>query len=779
LLCGLVAEWVRPDAAAAADAAMAVVLIDDGPFTRNRVVQVAVATDGVAPGPVIEARVSNSPATVDGVLVDGQAIEGWTDWTLAAGADGPRTVYGQLRYEGGAWSAVGSTVVTLGTSPESSVYFDIDANGIHHDGTTTRPEPDWHALSRTPDQRIVAQAITPEVRDFTAFTIHASDWRLTFYHQDDSVPAGTYVAAGTHHHLPCESTCVVIASGHDQCSGAGPFLIHEVALTPEGDVDRLSADFRLDCSIHGVMAGSIRYGSDVDIVAVDQSPERLRFGTVTLGDPPIERSVTFEAIGPAAATFGQASLIDEPATDYSITGDDCSGTTLDTGETCSITVRFSATAREYRYARLVMPDNSARGGRQVRLFGDAVQSTSLSLSVVPPAVAPGRADVTVTVTPASAGFAVLALDGGMARGQPTTTELANPSRLELRYSVAVTPGMHRFEASLDGRNWHLPAEPKQVEVTIPDTGRPWGWVQIGSGASTDTRDVTVTAFVDLVDLPISTVALSNDGVNWTERTYHQAQQSWTLTAGGGVKTVYVKWLEQPTGYWSPVHSDTIVLETTPPTATAPTRALVGGTLSAGKAPVRIAWSGSDGGSGIASYKVRMQTDGGAWTTIESATTATSLTRHLAPGHTYRFGVRARDKAGNEGAYAFGSTFRVSGYQESSTRVRYAGTWGTGTSSAYWGGKAKSASAAGTKATFTFTGRSVAWVSLKAANRGKATVYVNGTKVATVDLYSATTKGHQVVWTRSWSTSATRTITIRVSGTAGRPKVPIDGFVVGS
>jgi hypothetical protein len=77
---------------------------------------------------------------------------------------------------------------------------------------------------------------------------------------------------------------------------------------------------------------------------------------------------------------------------------------------------------------------------------------------------------------------------------------------------------------------------------------------------------------------------------------------------------------------------------------------------------------------------------------------------------------------------------------------------------------------------TFTGRSVAWVARTGPNRGVATVYVNGTKFATVDLYSPAYGNQRVVWARNWSTSAARTITIRVAGTSGRPLVDLDALV---
>jgi hypothetical protein len=51
--------------------------------------------------------------------------------------------------------------------------------------------------------------------------------------------------------------------------------------------------------------------------------------------------------------------------------------------------------------------------------------------------------------------------------------------------------------------------------------------------------------------------------------------------------------------------------------------------------------------------------------------------------------------------------------------------------------------------------------------------------ATVDLYSATTLRQRIVWSANYSTSATRTVTIKVLGTSGRPRVDVDGFIVGS
>jgi hypothetical protein len=277
---------------------------------------------------------------------------------------------------------------------------------------------------------------------------------------------------------------------------------------------------------------------------------------------------------------------------------------------------------------------------------------------------------------------------------------------------------------------------------------------------------------------VSQVRLSNDGTAWTTRSYAPSQ-SWSLTATNGTKTVYVRWRDSA-GNWSGVKTDTITLDTVAPTVTAPSRTFVtGSAISSGKVSVRLGWSGSDVTSGIARYELAQSTDGKAWATVSTSLTAKALDRALSPGHTYRFRVRAVDKAGNTGGWATGSTFTLSRYSEASSRIHYSGTWRTATSSVYWGGAAKYASAAGAKASFTSTGRTIAWVARRGPTRGKAEVFVNGTKVATVDLYASSYQNQRVVWSKSWSSAATRTVTIRVVGTSGRPRVDLDAIVTGS
>jgi hypothetical protein len=240
-------------------------------------------------------------------------------------------------------------------------------------------------------------------------------------------------------------------------------------------------------------------------------------------------------------------------------------------------------------------------------------------------------------------------------------------------------------------------------------------------------------------------------------------------------------------YFSPTHSGPTIdaqnlvvrvgPDSTRPTASAPTKSLVAGTaLSGGKVPVRVAWSGTDAFSGIERFEFIERVDAAPWSSPAPMTSTTTY-RGLWPGHGYRFAVRAVDHAGNVGAWAYGPPFRVDAYSESAAGNRYAGRWVLASSTAYRGGKVKASSSAGAQLTRTFTGSSIAWLSLRGPTRGKARVYVNGSLIATVDLHSASTQPQRLVFTRTWSTPVTRTIVIRVLGTSGRPRVDIDGLIV--
>ena len=157
-------------------------------------------------------------------------------------------------------------------------------------------------------------------------------------------------------------------------------------------------------------------------------------------------------------------------------------------------------------------------------------------------------------------------------------------------------------------------------------------------------------------------------------------------------------------------------------------------------------------------------------------TSPTLTRNLASGHAYRLRVRAVDRAGLTGAWVYGATFTVSAYQETSSWITYPGTWYPPASSSYWGGYERYATAAGAKASFTFTGRAYALIGCIGPSRGSSKVYVNGILIKTVSTYATTTSCRRVVFSLSWSTAVSRKVSIVVSGTSGHSRVDLDAII---
>jgi Tol biopolymer transport system component len=226
------------------------------------------------------------------------------------------------------------------------------------------------------------------------------------------------------------------------------------------------------------------------------------------------------------------------------------------------------------------------------------------------------------------------------------------------------------------------------------------------------------------------------------------------------------------------------VDTAVPTAQPSARGLVAdSTLGTTAVPVQLTWSATDVGSGVAGYQLQQSVNGGAYADVSlPSQTTTTLTVSLDPGKTYRYQVRAQDKAGNWSAWAAGPSFTLAAVQEDGSGVAYpAGKWTRATLSGAYGGYVKHANVSGARAKFTFSGDEVAWVSTKSANRGKAEVWLDGVKVATVDLYSATTQTRRVVYSKGGlDPSKSHTLEVRVLGTknaaSSGKRVDVDAFL---
>ena len=333
-----------------------------------------------------------------------------------------------------------------------------------------------------------------------------------------------------------------------------------------------------------------------------------------------------------------------------------------------------------------------------------------------------------------------------------------------------------YELSPDGGD----SQPPTGSVTIND-GAAYTATPSVSLSMPASDNATGVADVRISNRPETSGGLLSYGLTleWTA-----TPQPWSLVGsayGGstanGTRSVYAQFRDGA-GNWSPVYQDTIVLDTVAPVVAAPAAVIRAGATVGNLVPARVSWSASDAASGVAGYQVEQSTDGGAWTRLSpSGPLATSVARSLSPGHDYRFRGRAVDRAGLWSGWQAGPVLGDQLHQESSTALTWTGTWSSYAVTGASGGAVQGSTQAGATAAFTATMRSVGWAAVRGPTRGQASVYIDGVLVRTIDLYASTVRPAVIVFTRSWVSTGTHTVTVQVAGTSGRPRVEVDAFVL--
>ena len=173
-----------------------------------------------------------------------------------------------------------------------------------------------------------------------------------------------------------------------------------------------------------------------------------------------------------------------------------------------------------------------------------------------------------------------------------------------------------------------------------DTTSPTGSIAINNG-NTYTNSTAVTLFLTYKDIgsDVSQVRYSNDGTWNTEQWETPAlTKAWTLTTGDGTKTVYYQ-IKDKAGLTSPTYTDTITLDTTPPTGSI---TINNGADSTTSTSVSLTLTYSDA-NGVS--QVRYSNDG-TWNTEQWETPALTKAWTLTTGDgTKTVYYQIKDKAG--------------------------------------------------------------------------------------------------------------------------------------
>jgi hypothetical protein len=175
----------------------------------------------------------------------------------------------------------------------------------------------------------------------------------------------------------------------------------------------------------------------------------------------------------------------------------------------------------------------------------------------------------------------------------------------------------------------------------------------------------------------------------------------------------------------------------------------------------LTWRPFSNGANVASYQLQRKLGHGEWKSIRAGKAAAKWADvWLKTEVRNRFRVRAIDGKGNRGPWAYSPT--------RNPVIR-------GPVGITLAGGPQTAAGETPKAKTRFTGRAIGFVTRTGPGMGEAKVFVNGKRVATIDLERASTTDGKLVWTRNWSGAKSRSVAVKAVNSAER--VDFDGFYI--
>ncbi|KIL35590.1 hypothetical protein SD71_12630 [Cohnella kolymensis] len=188
-----------------------------------------------------------------------------------------------------------------------------------------------------------------------------------------------------------------------------------------------------------------------------------------------------------------------------------------------------------------------------------------------------------------------------------------------------------------------PAYRPKLIVTYSTNEPPIGSITINSGAAS-TNSTSVTLNLTGVDPNNDGMQMrfSHDIVTWSDWEAYTPTKTWTLSSGDGEKTVFYQ-LRDSSNELSPVYSDTIILDTSPPTGSI---TINGGAAYSNSANVTLNLTGTDA---IGPVQMRFSNDNSIWTAWEPSTATKAWTLLPVDGEKTVY-MELRDAVGQTMAY---------------------------------------------------------------------------------------------------------------------------------
>jgi hypothetical protein len=130
-----------------------------------------------------------------------------------------------------------------------------------------------------------------------------------------------------------------------------------------------------------VAAGALAAPANAAAPAVTLSPASLTFASQAVGTTSAAQTITATNTGTGSLFFNNVATSGDEL-DFTIVNDDCIGTTLPAGASCTISVTFSPTANGTRTADVVYTDNAAGSPQTVPITGTGTGGTAQPLAIV-------------------------------------------------------------------------------------------------------------------------------------------------------------------------------------------------------------------------------------------------------------------------------------------------------------------------------------------------------------------------------------------------------------
>jgi hypothetical protein len=184
--------------------------------------------------------------------------------------------------------------------------------------------------------------------------------------------------------------------------------------------------------------------------------------------------------------------------------------------------------------------------------------------------------------------------------------------------------------------------------------------------------------------------------------------------------------------------------------------------SLAESPATLTWAPTSYSPGVARFALQRSVGRGSWQTIGLSGATSTLARvRLKTGAPNHFRVRGIDSRGRAGAWVYSAPWTATLRGPVGTQLG--------------GGLEASTVRRATWARTRFAGRAVALVASTGPGMGKARIFVNGRREATVDLRRDSSTARELVWTMSFARVRARTVAVKAVD-SDRP-VQFQGYYV--